>query len=169
MLACSERELSRIASELAAELGPCDRVLLEGPMGSGKSTFARALIEALGVDRPPEGSPSFAIAHEYRATRLEGRAKGTASAPAEVIHLDFYRLRSEVEIEEAGISAYFWERDALVITEWISLFENFRNAVLRAAPPGRMTWKVELSFAAQADDQRNVLIEPLSPSSKAAQ
>src|SRR4051812_3947202 len=84
---CSEAIVSELASALAAELSPGDRVLLEGVMGAGKSTFARALIEALGVRQVPEGSPSFAIAHEY-----------LTDAKLEVIHLDLYRIRSEAEI-----------------------------------------------------------------------
>src|SRR5882672_2202647 len=102
----SEPELRLLARGLATELVSGDRVLLEGPLGAGKTTFARALLEGLGVEQPPEGSPTFAIAHEYRA---RGR---------EVVHIDFYRLKHESEIDEAGIPAYFWERDAIVICEW---------------------------------------------------
>src|SRR5581483_10858229 len=76
----SEAQLSKLAQELADELSPGDRVLLEGPMGAGKSTFARALIRALGVDQGAEGSPTFAIAHEYRSKK-----KGRDCA---IVHLD---------------------------------------------------------------------------------
>ena len=87
-------------------------------MGSGKSTFARALLESLGASRPAEGSPSFAIAHEYETPR------------GETVHVDFYRIRSEREIAEAGIPAYYWERDAIVISEWLSNWPKFESAVL---------------------------------------
>src|SRR5690348_5184115 len=88
---CAEAELTGIARELAAALGPSDRVLLEGEMGAGKTTFARALLEGLGVIQPAEGSPSFAIAHEYDSPR------------GPVVHVDFYRLKDESEIEDAAI------------------------------------------------------------------
>src|SRR4051812_11473567 len=99
----SETELAQIATELTHQLQPGDRVLLEGPMGVGKTTFARSLLMSLGVHQPPEGSPTFAIAHEYDSPRCG------------VVHIDFYRLRSEDEIDDAGIPAYYWERELIVI------------------------------------------------------
>lgn len=113
-------------------------MLLEGPMGAGKTTFARALLSALGVTQPPEGSPSFAIAHEYDSPR--GR----------VAHMDLYRIRSEDEIEEAGLHAYFWERRMIVIAEWMSSWPAFEEAVARTA--GRV-WRVELGFAESAEER----------------
>ncbi|OFZ21718.1 MAG: tRNA (adenosine(37)-N6)-threonylcarbamoyltransferase complex ATPase subunit type 1 TsaE [Bdellovibrionales bacterium GWB1_55_8] len=131
MRACSEAALAKTAAELALVLRKGDRVLLEGPMGAGKTTFARELLRALGVHQPPEGSPSFAIAHEYHSP------KGS------VVHIDFYRLKSEGELEDAGIPAYFWEREAIVISEWLSMFPDFETAVRRT---GR-TWTVRLAFS----------------------
>ena len=49
-----------------------DVIALTGTLGAGKTTFARMLLKRLGVDQPPEGSPSFAIAHEYGASRSKG-------------------------------------------------------------------------------------------------
>ncbi|MGZ3686854.1 MAG: tRNA (adenosine(37)-N6)-threonylcarbamoyltransferase complex ATPase subunit type 1 TsaE [Bdellovibrionota bacterium] len=115
-----EEELRAAAAELARELAPGDRVLLEGVMGAGKTTFARALLSALGVHQPPEGSPTFAIAHEYEAPR------------GDVVHIDYYRLKSEAEIEDAGIPGYYWERQAIVISEWLAQFPEFERAVLKS-------------------------------------
>jgi len=146
--ACSELELAKIARVLALELAPGHRILLEGEMGVGKTTFSRVLLEALGVEQPPEGSPSFAIAHEY----LTGAAH-------EVIHIDFYRIRSASEIEEAGIEAYFWERQAIVLAEWTSLWADFEAAVIAS---GRgPVWRVKLEFVADAPHLRKIAIDRL--------
>ena len=126
----SEPELNELGLDLARELVPGDRILLEGPLGAGKTTFARSLLLGLGVIQPPEGSPTFAIAHEYE------------SENGGVVHIDFYRLKSEAEIEEAGISAYYWERKLIVIAEWLSLWPEYQELVIRS---GR-TWRVSLSF-----------------------
>jgi tRNA threonylcarbamoyl adenosine modification protein YjeE len=114
-------------------------------MGAGKTTFSRKLLECLGVRQPPEGSPSFAIAHEY-----------TTRSRLEVVHVDFYRIRSEDEIAEAGIEAYFWEREAIVIAEWTSLWPEFEAAVLKSSR--RRSWRVSLAFVDEAPERRQVVI-----------
>jgi tRNA threonylcarbamoyl adenosine modification protein YjeE len=142
----TETDLSLLAQELAAKLKPGDRVLLEGPMGSGKTTFARYLLAALGAQQPSEGSPTFPIVHEYRCPR------------GEIIHLDFYRLNSGLEIEMAGIPGYFWERDhAIIITEWLSAHPSFRKAVLHKSHNKCSNWFVTLRFS-DHPEQREILI-----------
>ncbi len=103
-------------------------------MGAGKSTFARELIRSLGVKQLPEGSPTFAIAHEYK------------SPISDIAHLDLYRIKSELELEEAGIPAYFWERELITIVEWLSLFKNFEEAVVSRSAD-RRNWRVDIAFA----------------------
>jgi tRNA threonylcarbamoyl adenosine modification protein YjeE len=117
---------------------------MEGPMGVGKTTFSRTLLLGLGVVQPPEGSPTFAIAHEYHAPG------------GDVVHVDFYRLKSEAEIEAAGIDAYFWERGAIVISEWTSLFPDFEAALNKPSGEAR-NWRVKLSFG-QKDSERDIEI-----------
>ena len=122
-------------------------------MGAGKTTFAKALLSSLGVELPAEGSPTFAIAHEY-PWRIR-------SKNAEVIHLDLYRLKSETELEEAGIFSYFWEREALVLVEWSSLFPAFQQAILRS----QKVWEVSLAFEEGKEDafnRRRIRIRRLS-------
>ena len=143
-LACSERRLLELASELAGACRPGDVVLLEGPMGAGKSTFARAFLGALGVVQGGAGSPTFAIAHEYQSQKA-----------GVVLHADFYRLKSEEEIDDAGVAAALWERGLLCLLEWTSLFPEFEAHVL-SSPPGRVI-RVNLAFG-ETDDTRTVQI-----------
>lgn len=114
-------------------------------MGAGKTTFARALLKALGVTQPPEGSPTFAIAHEYDSPR--GR----------VAHLDLYRIRSAEEIEEAGLHTYFWERRMIVIAEWISNWPEFESDVARSA---KRVWRVDLGFTEDAGQRKVRVASP---------
>lgn len=117
-------------------------------MGAGKSTFARALLNALGVVQPPEGSPTFAIAHEY------------ASPRGGVVHVDLYRLRSEDEIEAAGIHSYIWERDLFALIEWTSMWPEFERSLLESDPGGKSNWRISLMFD-ETPDRRSVQIEKL--------
>ena len=80
-------------------------VTLEGDLGAGKTTLARALCEGLGVtDLTHVTSPTFSLVQQYPAPR------GT------VIHADLYRLRSEAELEALG-----W--DEIVATAAVLLIE----------------------------------------------
>lgn len=139
-----------MAARLARALRPGDRVVLEGPLGAGKTTFARALLEALGVSQPPEGSPTFAIAHEYRAPI--GR----------VVHLDLYRLKDESELEEAGVPGYLWDEQAIAIVEWLSTAPDLERAVTETAQPGAANWLIDLAFAEGVDERRSVTVRRLS-------
>jgi tRNA threonylcarbamoyl adenosine modification protein YjeE len=149
---CSEDQLDQVSSELSKQLIAGDRVILEGAMGAGKSTFARLLLKNLGIDQPAEGSPTFAIAHEYTARGVE------------VIHMDLYRLKSEAELEEAGIPTYFWDRECISLTEWLSQFPEFEASVLK--PQARLTrpdemkvnWLVKLGFHPESDSRRSIEI-----------
>jgi tRNA threonylcarbamoyl adenosine modification protein YjeE len=117
-------------------------------MGAGKTTFARALLAGLGVHQPPEGSPTFAIAHEY------------TSPKGGVVHIDYYRLKSETEIDEAGLPAYYWERKLIVISEWLSSWPDFETQIISSAREGEKQvgeiWRVELQFDPQNKALRQV-------------
>jgi tRNA threonylcarbamoyl adenosine modification protein YjeE len=124
---CSEPELRAVAAELVEEIraktrGGRPRVILRGELGAGKSTFARAMLEAFGVRREAEGSPTFAIAHEY-----------TSGEGLHVVHADGYRLKSEAELESTGLLETIWDPEAVVIFEWLSLFPE-TEAALRKSP-----------------------------------
>ncbi|WP_159992905.1 tRNA (adenosine(37)-N6)-threonylcarbamoyltransferase complex ATPase subunit type 1 TsaE [Roseomonas sp. 18066] len=94
----------RLAARAAALARPGDALLLEGPLGAGKSAFCRAFLRAAAGDPELEvPSPSFTLVQGYALPQ----------GPA--FHYDLYRLSGPEELEELG-----WEesRDGIVLVEW---------------------------------------------------
>lgn len=77
---------------------------LHGPLGAGKTTFARHLLRALGVSGRVK-SPSYAVLEPHRAGALE------------ISHFDFYRFDDPREWEDAGFREVF-ARPGLKLAEW---------------------------------------------------
>ena len=77
---------------------------LSGELGTGKTTFARALIQALGYAGTVK-SPSYGLLETYRA------------GDAEVVHLDLYRIEHPAELEYLALRDHLRER-TLLLVEW---------------------------------------------------
>ena len=84
-----------------------------GKMGAGKTTFIKALCDALGVD-DVVNSPTFAIVNEYHSAVLEGP----------VYHFDFYRIKNEEEAFDIGFEEYLYSGDWCFI-EWAERVEKY--------------------------------------------
>lgn len=89
-------------------------VALVGPLGAGKSVFARGLAEGLGIDPRSVASPSFVIASEYPVAADRGGVVRFA-------HVDFYRLESQAELDSAGFDDLL-APDVLTAVEWADRF-----------------------------------------------
>jgi len=100
----SEEQTVALANRLANSLGPGDVVVLTGSLGSGKTTFVRALAAARGIDPERVTSPSFALVHEYGGN-------------PPLYHIDLYRLSDVSELTEVGWDDYLG-RDGIVVVEW---------------------------------------------------
>ncbi len=99
----SAAETEAVGAEIAAGLGPGDVVLVEGEIGSGKTTLIRGACRALGVEAPVT-SPTYTIGHRYR-----GRLP--------VSHLDLHRLE-RLEGEDPALLEDYLTADAVAFIEW---------------------------------------------------
>lgn len=123
----------RFGATLARQLSDADVILLEGELGAGKTTLARAIIATLcGVEDAP--SPTYTIVQTY------DRAQG-----GELWHADLYRIEDEAELDELGLEDAFL--DAVCLVEW-------PDRLGRAVPEDRL----EIRLVAGKDDAREALI-----------
>jgi tRNA threonylcarbamoyl adenosine modification protein YjeE len=99
----AEPGLVERAVDLAGRLPTGSVVWLEGPLGAGKTTFARALLAARGATRPAT-SPTFNLAHHHEGPR------GAA------YHVDCYRLRDPEEAAELDWNGM--QQSDLLLVEW---------------------------------------------------
>ena len=100
----SEAELSAFASEVSLILVPGDVVFLRGDLGTGKTTFARGIIQRFGAGESVT-SPTFTLIETYQF------------ADVLVAHLDLYRIKSESEVEAIGLRDYL-DGSWICLIEW---------------------------------------------------
>lgn len=94
----------RFGELLAHAARPGLVVLLDGPLGAGKTTLVQGFASGIGATQPA-ASPSFVLAHHYSGGRLP------------VWHLDLYRIESAAEIDDLDLDLYL-PRDGVAIIEW---------------------------------------------------
>lgn len=142
---CSERELlERVWGVLSSlELG--DRIAMKGPMGVGKTTLVRALLEKLGSDSDEfKGSPTFPIVHTYE---IKGRT---------ISHIDLYRTSSLREVEEKGILEILFDREQIVFIEWLEKYPEIEKKLGKEFK----LIGVSLDFIPDAPQRRDARVEP---------
>lgn len=96
-------ETARLGNWLAAHLHAGDCVLLEGPIGAGKSHFCRAFIQSRLGRAEDVPSPTFTLVQTYQAD-------------IEIWHADLYRLGHPDEVLELGLEAAF--DTGICLIEW---------------------------------------------------
>lgn len=100
-----------LGARLAARLAPGDLLLLEGPLGAGKTTLVRGLVAGLGGDPAEVCSPTFVLLETYDVA---------AGAIARVHHADLYRLRGRATApwDEVGLGDALDDPAAVTAVEW---------------------------------------------------
>jgi tRNA threonylcarbamoyladenosine biosynthesis protein TsaE len=129
-----------LGAELAARVRPGDVVTLSGDLGAGKTTLARGLLAALGLEGEAP-SPTFAIVQVY--------APPETRVP--VAHIDLYRIDDPGEAEELGLDEL--RTDHVLLVEWPERLgaEHWQGALrlrIEAGPEGgrRLTADVPPSW-----------------------
>ncbi len=111
-----------------------DIIVLEGGLGSGKTTLARAIIRYLLNDKNLEvPSPSFALVQPYMNKKYH------------ILHVDLYRISDSSELEELGL---FDDEKAILLVEWA---QNAKQLIEQA------NWKIEL-FIGNNENERVINI-----------
>jgi tRNA threonylcarbamoyl adenosine modification protein YjeE len=129
----SEQEFRSFAAEFARGLRAGDVVGLSGPLGSGKTTFIKAVAaERLGND--VVSSPTFTFWHRY-----DGRPP--------IDHLDLYRVDDPHELTELGLDDAL-DGTSIVLVEW------WRNAPSLLPPV-----HYEIEIEGKGDEPRRVTVQ----------
>ncbi len=134
MILRSTDELDGLAALILDQLGSGSLLLLEGEMGSGKTTFVAALARQLGSDASVS-SPTYTLVHEYPTP------EGT------LVHIDAWRLPDSNALERLGLDNYL-DTARLVAVEW--------GGDLKATWPEAAL----LRITAEADGSRRFGFEP---------
>ncbi|MGN0257761.1 MAG: tRNA (adenosine(37)-N6)-threonylcarbamoyltransferase complex ATPase subunit type 1 TsaE [Bacteroides sp.] len=108
----SPDQLAEAARQFVGQMGDDTVFAFYGKMGAGKTTFIKAICEALGVSDVIT-SPTFAIVNEYRSDEDNEL----------IYHFDFYRIKKLEEVYDMGYEDYFYS-GALCFIEWPELVEE---------------------------------------------
>ena len=100
-----EHATLELAAKFAALCKPPLVLHLQGDLGSGKTTFARGLIRAMGHSGNVK-SPTFTLVETYDL------------ADVRLYHFDLYRLKDPLELEYIGIRDLAGEVDVICLIEW---------------------------------------------------
>ena len=115
-------ETEALGRELAADLRAGDLVVLDGPLGAGKTALTRGIAAGLGVEGRVS-SPTFIIARQHRAGPRPG------SIP--LVHVDAYRLGGDLdELDALDLDSDL--QQAVVVVEWgLGVAEHLTDRHLR--------------------------------------
>ena len=120
------KETLNLGKKLSKKLNPQSIVLLQGPIGAGKTSFVQGIAKGLSISEDIT-SPTFALSHHYYSGKIP------------LIHLDLYRLEKIASAKEI----FFSEEEealqikAILVVEWPELIE----------PLIKDFWKINISYA----------------------
>jgi len=123
------KETLSLGEKLSQKLNPQSVVLLQGPIGAGKTSFVQGIAKGLSISDDIT-SPTFALSHHYNSGKIP------------LIHLDLYRLKSISSAKEV----FFSEEEeasrsqAILVIEWPELIE----------PLIENFWKIKISYAKES-------------------
>ena len=104
------KETLYLGEKLSHKLNPQSIVLLQGPIGAGKTSFVQGIAKGLSISEDIT-SPTFALSHHYNSGKIP------------LIHLDLYRLENISSAKEVFFSEAeeVIQKQAILVVEWPEL------------------------------------------------
>jgi len=135
MLKYNLSQIDTISKKIFSNLSNTDCIFLFGELGSGKTTFARSLINGLQeknkVNKTEVLSPTFNLLYEYEIKSFN------------VMHYDLYRLEATKEVDQLGI--FDNSENVITIVEWPEkIKKNIEN-------------RLEITFYYETDEESRKL------------
>ena len=120
------KETLNLGIKISHNLNPQSIVLLQGPIGAGKTSFVQGIAKGLSISEDIT-SPTFALSHHYYSGKIP------------LIHLDLYRLENTFSAKEFFYSEEeeVLQSKAILVIEWPDLVE----------PLIENFWKINISYA----------------------
>ena len=120
------QETLNLGEKISQKLNPQSIVLLQGPIGAGKTSFVQGIAKGLSISEDIT-SPTFSLSHHYNSGKIP------------LIHLDLYRLDNislakEVFFSEEEEAA---QSKAILVIEWPELIEPIIDNF----------WKINIDYA----------------------
>lgn len=127
--------LDEVAKKLLSLFPAQKKFALYGEIGTGKTTFTKAVCRVLGTD-DTVSSPTYSIVNEY-----------LMSEGGFIRHIDLYRLRTPEEALDINIEEYLYD-EYYCFVEWAELVEDWLPEDI-----------VRLRFETQEDESRRIIAE----------
>src|SRR5437870_5698430 len=135
-IAFNESETFDLGVQIGEQLSGGEIILLNGPLGAGKTVFVKGIARALGIDEEEVTSPSFTLVNPHYGRLL-------------LYHIDLYRLDEGASAAHAvDLDEILTDQNAIVIIEWADRMGRY------PLPAG--VWRVSIS--GDGDDTRRISI-----------
>lgn len=135
-LSQTESETFTLGERLGRELVGGEVILLNGPLGAGKTMLVKGIASALGLDRSEITSPSFTLVNPHYGRLL-------------LYHIDLYRLDQGASAAHAvDLDEILTDEKAVVIIEWAERLGHY--------PLPENVWRI--SIAGDGDEPRRITV-----------
>ena len=133
----NEVETFDLGERLGRELSGGEIIVLNGPLGAGKTMLVKGIAAALGIDREDVTSPSFTLVNPHPGRLL-------------LYHIDLYRLDEGASAAHAvDLDEILTDENAVVIIEWAERLGHY--------PLPEDVWQISIS--GDGDEPRRVTIK----------
>ena len=134
-------QTAALARRMSRALTGGELILLQGELGAGKTTFARALARALGV-KEKITSPTFVLMRRHKTQNVKCKIQN-------LIHCDAYRIADAKALKEIGLMDWIGRPDTIVLVEW--------GEKIRPLLKGRDYFTIKFSHGKSANERRLVI------------